>query len=1443
MTASATRIAPDEENAVPRIPGDSPKSRVTWTTAIGALAARKVFKKKNSSTSRTFSWPIGRGGDALPPTTFGELFQIGTFAESEECFSDLAGRAARLLNAERCHIFLVDEHEQSLYTFLKDSMSGDSAASTKITIPMNHGLTGMVLMTEPDGLNISHVGSMDQDWCHDLSESEKSRDVPLGSAPPYGDLLGTGFVTEAYLGWPLRNSLGNIIGMIEFRNKLPKNSGSSIKRNSQLSFSISDEQMTQIFASQLANSIFHFRQSALLENRDETFSKVYANKFDKNESIAIVSGKSNSVEELYVSDQLKLKRMTRKHCSILPPSFNRRDIRRWDFDVTSKSVEELTNHTIDIFEECGIFSTFSIPKKTFLNFMDDIVRGYKASNPYHNHMHAFDVMHVCYLLISNCRAGSYLESFNILSLLVGALAHDLGHDGLNNALHSQTQSELAITYNNISILENYSAAFLFRILRKQESNIFCRLDKTENVKMRSRLIDLILDTDAKNHYVLITQFKHGLEKNQLSRALLSSMILHVADISNPTRPGPIARKWAFAIQQEFFLQGECEKKHELPVSPFMDRDHENLPRMQAAFIDAVVSPTFNLLAQFLPMIKENCLKNLHINRAFWNHMQLKNIKRVKDILDYQDGEHDENEIDILHDASCNEKDDSVVSPPLPSVVPGIPINATRSQNSSIFRKMSLIPMKSKTEHEGENWKESSRKKGIHRMRTLSSIALSVRENKEVALENLSQFICSSAFQITMLLATIYALFAHDINIAVGSVSTDTIIGYVTVFVLVLFLIELFLSIIAIPKYIQFFFWLDLAACASLFIEVAIFFEFSLTFDYGAGADTGPLALARAGRAAKVGARAGRLIRLISLVKTLKVMKWVVGSSNSHKQPDDVEPEEEVETKMSVVGLKMTESITKKVIIAVMMMLVSFSILLGGDGSPDARQVLLDVMAENPNSTLLREQLFKFTDDIVELRGVGEYFVNQTRIDQLRSIETLIFQAESNFSVSTTYDVSNETKVMAWYNFSMTMIVTVLLAVLSLLLSRDAYCIMIRPIEQMKNTVQQLSENPFLHLDRINKQCESPDDTETDILQLAITKMARLLQIGFGSAGAEIIAKNLSDGGMLFSPMVPGVRVQAIFGFCDIRDFTTATESLQEDVMPFVNKVADIVHKSVVASGGAPNKNIGDAFLLVWKLTTYSNEIRSDLQKNVFDAALLSCYEILNELSQIESFSAFLKKGKSEQGTSCKMEDILKVEMGFGLHSGWAIEGAIGSEIKIEASYLSPHVNIASRLESATKLYRLSVLLSQSFIAGLSGKFQSNCRICDRVTFKGCTDPMYIYHYDTVPFDELGQTPQNYLELLNATSWAVGEELMENDVLLTEINSALNSSMYFTMREIYDMAFREYIDGNWQKCKNLLHLWLKKVPGDVLAQVLTENLMAYNFEAPKDWLKYRALKEK
>lgn len=69
----------------------------------------------------------------------------------------------------------------------------------------------------------------------------------------------------------------------------------------------------------------------------------------------------------------------------------------------------------------------------------------------------------------------------------------------------------------------------------------------------------------------------------------------------------------------------------------------------------------------------------------------------------------------------------------------------------------------------------------------------------------------------------------------------------------------------------------------------------------------------------------------------------------------------------------------------------------------------------------------------------------------------------------------------------------------------------------------------------------------------------------------------------------------------------------------------------------------------------------------------------------------------------------QVRLGFGLHVGWAIEGAIGSSFKIDASYLSPNVNMASRLEAATKQFGVTMLLSDDFVSLLSSSVRSRVR--------------------------------------------------------------------------------------------------------------------------------------
>lgn len=151
-------------------------------------------------------------------------------------------------------------------------------------------------------------------------------------------------------------------------------------------------------------------------------------------------------------------------------------------------------------------------------------------------------------------------------------------------------------------------------------------------------------------------------------------------------------------------------------------------------------------------------------------------------------------------------------------------------------------------------------------------------------------------------------------------------------------------------------------------------------------------------------------------------------------------------------------------------------------------------------------------------------------------------------------------------------------------------------------------------------------------------------------------------------------------------------------MLFVNEIGEIVHGIVDSFSGAANKNIGDAFLLVWKFMDEDierDEVKDTVtlkhQNRTHQLADMAALSFIKIISSIKT-SRNLVKYKENKGLNERMPNY-SVKMGFGLHLGWAIEGAIGSFYKIDASYLSPNVNMASRLEAATKQFGVSLLVS------------------------------------------------------------------------------------------------------------------------------------------------------
>ncbi len=95
--------------------------------------------------------------------------------------------------------------------------------------------------------------------------------------------------------------------------------------------------------------------------------------------------------------------------------------------------------------------------------------------------------------------------------------------------------------------------------------------------------------------------------------------------------------------------------------------------------------------------------------------------------------------------------------------------------------------------------------------------------------------------------------------------------------------------------------------------------------------------------------------------------------------------------------------------------------------------------------------------------------------------------------------------------------------------------------------------------------------------------------------------------------------------------------------------------------------------------TLSIKENSRIVQNIADLALASFLKVIARIERSPELIAY----RDHEALNKALPNYW-VSMGFGLHVGWAIEGAIGSEYKIDASYLSPNVNMTSRLEAATR---------------------------------------------------------------------------------------------------------------------------------------------------------------
>nr|XP_057922558.1 cAMP-specific 3',5'-cyclic phosphodiesterase 4B-like isoform X2 [Doryrhamphus excisus] len=285
-----------------------------------------------------------------------------------------------------------------------------------------------------------------------------------------------------------------------------------------------------------------------------------------------------------------------------------------------------------IFQERDLMRTFKIPTDAFVTFMLTLESHYHSDVAYHNSLHAADVAQSTHILLSTPALDAVFTDLEILAAIFAAAIHDVDHPGVSNQFLINTNSELALMYNDESVLENHHLAVGFKLLQEENCDIFQNLTKKQRQTLRRMVIDMVLATDMSKHMSLLADLKTMVETkkvtssgvllldNYTDRMQVLRNMVHCADLSNPTKPLDLYRQWTDRIMDEFFHQGDRERERGMEISPMCDKHTASVERTQVGFIDYIVHPLWETWADLVHPDAQDILDMLEDNRNWYQGM-------------------------------------------------------------------------------------------------------------------------------------------------------------------------------------------------------------------------------------------------------------------------------------------------------------------------------------------------------------------------------------------------------------------------------------------------------------------------------------------------------------------------------------------------------------------------------------------------------------------------------------------------------------------------------------------------------------------------------------------------------------------------------------------------------------------------------------------------------
>ncbi|XP_047666517.1 cAMP-specific 3',5'-cyclic phosphodiesterase 4D isoform X1 [Tachysurus fulvidraco] len=399
-----------------------------------------------------------------------------------------------------------------------------------------------------------------------------------------------------------------------------------------------NRELTQLSeTSRSGNQVSEFISSTFLEKPHdvEILSPPPKEKEKKRRPMSQISG----VKKLAHSPSLAPSRIPRfgvntEHESLLAKELE--DINRWGLDIF-KIAEHSGNRPLTvimytIFQERDLLKCFKIPTDTFITFMMTLEGHYHTDVAYHNNIHAADVLQSTHVLLSSPALEDVFTDLEIMAALFASAIHDVDHPGLTNQFLINTNSELALMYNDTSVLENHHLAVGFKLLQEENCDIFQNLSKKQRLSLRTMVIDMVLATDMSKHMNFLAALKTMVETKKVTslgvllldnysdRIQVLQNMVHCSDLSNPTKPLEIYRQWTDRIMVEYFTQGDRERDKGMEISPMCDKHTASVEKSQVGFIDYIVHPLWETWADLVHPDAQDILDTLEDNREWYQSM-------------------------------------------------------------------------------------------------------------------------------------------------------------------------------------------------------------------------------------------------------------------------------------------------------------------------------------------------------------------------------------------------------------------------------------------------------------------------------------------------------------------------------------------------------------------------------------------------------------------------------------------------------------------------------------------------------------------------------------------------------------------------------------------------------------------------------------------------------